>query len=154
MDAAEDKIAEILRRLSARPSRKANRLDCPNEEGLAVFLSGRLEEEARGQVEAHLAQCASCLEDLVAAFESGRDYAAERVPQPLMDKVMGFVKGKGSPFALAVRLVKDAIELINTSARVIPIPIPAVRGRVRPSEGKVIQVRTKSGNSRLPWSWN
>lgn len=41
------------------------KMPCPNEERLAGYLEGRLSEEDRSQMEAHLLDCQICLEGLV-----------------------------------------------------------------------------------------
>jgi hypothetical protein len=53
MDADEDKIGGMLRRLTRRARDKVERANCPGEETLAVFLHGNLPKEARDEVESH-----------------------------------------------------------------------------------------------------
>jgi hypothetical protein len=149
MDDAEDKIEEILRRLSRQVKDRAERTNCPNEETLAAFLSGELAREPLDRVEAHLAQCSFCLEDLVAAYKSGDFAGIETIPQRLIDNAMGLVKGRETVFDFVVRLVKGSIELISTSARVIPMASPALRGEVKPAAGNALQVEHEVGRFRV-----
>lgn len=146
MNSDEEKIVELLRRLPNRANDSADRANCPDEETLAIFLGGPLAGEARREVEAHLAKCSFCVEDLVAAYRSGQDYNIERLPQQLIDKAMALVEGKETLFDLAVRLVKDSIELISTSGRVTSALLQAaVRGKVEPSKGGVLQLEKEVG---------
>jgi hypothetical protein len=146
MNSDEEKIIELLRRLPNRANDRADRANCPDEEALAIFLGGHLLENRRKEVETHLAKCSFCLEDLVAAYRSGQDYNMQRVPQQLMDKAMGLVEGKETLFDLAVRLVRDSIELISTSGRVASAPVPAaIRRGPKLSEGSILQLEKEVG---------
>ena len=148
MNADEERIAEILRRLMSRTQGRDNQADCPDEETLAVFLSGSLDDAARNLVETHLTSCSLCVEDLVAAYKSGK-LGIDKVPQRLVDNAMGLVQGRETLFDLAVRLVKGSIELISTSARVIPAPAPVLRGEVKPAEANSLQVEQEVGRFRI-----
>ena len=150
MSTRGDKIAELLSHLPSRVSGRADRLGCPDEEKLADFLGGHLEKDARATLETHLAQCSFCLKDLVAAYKSGELVGIETAPQRLIDKVLELVQGQRETlFHLAVRLVKGSIELISTSARVIPAPTPVLRGEAKPAEGNALQVEHEVGRFRV-----
>lgn len=150
MDAYEEKLAEILRRLGSRAREWSDRANCPDDETLVNFLGGGLGDDAKELIECHLARCSFCLEDLVAAYSTGQDYDIERVPQRLIDKAMGLVQGKETLFDVVARLVTDSIELVSSSARVIPAPVPAtVRGGAKPPEGSVLQVEKEVGRFRV-----
>ncbi len=150
MDSYEEKIVELLRRLPNRANDRADRANCPDEEILAIFLGGHLLENRRKEVETHLAKCSFCLEDFVAAYKSSQDCATKRVPQRLIDKAMGFVEGKETLFDLAVRLVKDSIELVSTSGRVASAPVPAaIRRGPKLSEGSILQLEKEVGRFRV-----
>ncbi len=149
MDADEDKIGRMLRRPTRQARDKVDRANCPGEETLAVFLSGDLPKEARNEVEAHLAQCSFCMQDLVADYKSGELVGIETAPQRLIDKALELVQGRETLFDLIVRLVKGSIELISTSARVIPAPTPALRGEAKPAAGNALQVEHEVGRFRV-----
>ena len=51
MDADEEKITGILRRLMRHTQGQKNRADCPDEETLALFLSGDLHALAEGKIQ-------------------------------------------------------------------------------------------------------
>jgi len=150
MSNRDDKIVELIRRLSRRASGKANRSGCPDEEGLVDFLAGRLEKDLSGTIEIHLSHCAFCLDDLVAAYKSGELATSEAVPQWLVDKVMELVKAQPETlFHLVVRLVKGSIELMSTSGRVLVAPTPVLRGEAKPVETNALQVEHEVGRFRV-----
>ncbi len=149
MAADEQEIAEILRRLSNRSQTTTDRQDCPDEESLALFLAGNLPESRRSEVEAHLARCAFCLDDVVAAYQSGELTAGENVPRRLMARAMALIPGREAILDLAVRLVKDSIELVSTSARLVTAPSPVVRGEPAPEVGNSLQVEQAVGRFRV-----
>jgi hypothetical protein len=146
MSNRDDKIAELLRRLSSRVSGKVDRLDCPDEEKLSDFLAGHLEKDAREALEAHLAKCSFCMDDLVAAYKSGELAGIETVPQRLIDNVTGLVQGRKVLFDLVVHLTKGTLELIRAS---VPVSWPALavdlRGTPHASAGKVLQLSKAMG---------
>jgi anti-sigma factor RsiW len=149
MDADEEKITGILRRLGSKGRGRHNRSNCPSEESLAVFLNGDLAGAARDQLEAHLAQCAACADDLVATYQSAQPGALGGVPQRLIEKALALVPSKGTLFDLTVRLLRDSIELIRTSGRVIPVPVPVLRGEAVPSHSNMLQVEQEVGRFRV-----
>ena len=149
MNADEKKIAGILQRLPSGARGPNYRSGCPNEETLAVFLSGDLPRDARDEVEVHLAQCSSCIEDLVAACKSGELAGIETVPQRLIESAMRLVKEREMLFNLVVRLARGSIELIRTSGRLMLSPSPVLRGEVRPAEANSLQVEQEVGRFRI-----
>ena len=149
MAADEQEIGEILRRLSNRSGEVKSRQDCPDEESLALFLAENLPESRRSEVEAHLASCSFCLDDVVAAYQSGELTAGENVPRRLMARAMALITGREAILDLAVRLVKDSIELVSTSARLVTAPSPVVRGEPAPEVGNSLQVEQAVGRFRV-----
>ena len=144
MDADEKRIADILQRVRMRS--EPDRTECLSEERLAIFLKGSIADDARTQTEAHLAVCPYCLEEVIAAYKSGDDYGSASVPQRLMAKAMALVSERENLLDLAVRLVEDSLELISTTARVLPVPVPVLRGE--PS-GNTLQVEQEVGRFRV-----
>jgi len=149
MDIDENKIAEMLRRLSGRAREGANRVNCPDEETLAVFLSGDLSGDVGKKVEAHLAKCSFCLDDIVVAYKSGEGYDVLSVPQRLVAKVRALVSKKETLFDLAVRLVGGSIQLVSTTARIMPAPAPVLRGVAPESAGNMLQVEQEVGRFKV-----
>jgi hypothetical protein len=149
MSTADDKIAELLSRLPTRVSGKADRSDCPDEEILASFLAGNLEKDAERTLESHLARCSFCCEDLAAANKFDEFANTERVPQRLIERVMGLVSERENSFDLIVRLVNGSLELIRTAARVTPISAPLLRGGAKPAKGDALQVEQEVGRFRV-----
>jgi hypothetical protein len=147
MDGDEDKIAEFLRRLSARARNRGDRPGCPDEENLAIFLSGPLNENARNILEAHLANCSHCVEDLAAARASEQGY--DTAPHRLIQQAMALVEPKERLFDLAVRLARGALELISTTGRIIPIPVPVMRAETTAVAANAVQVEHDVGRFRI-----
>ena len=146
MSTRDDKIVKLLSRLPNRVSERAERLGCPDEERLADFLVGDLEKDARAALEAHLAQCSFCMDDVVAAYKSGELTSIEPVPQRLIDNAVGLVQTPETLFDLVVRLTKGSLELIRAS---VPVSWPALavnlRGTPPASAGKVLQLSKTMG---------
>lgn len=153
IDRDEEKIGRVLRNLLTRQRRVIGRAGCPDEENLASYLSGLFAEDARNRLEAHLAECTSCLDDLLAAYKAAQETEAVRVPQQIIDRAMSLVrpvKGEKNFLNLVVRVVKDTVELVRTSGQLILAPAPVgVRGRPKPSESSILQVEKEMGRFRV-----
>jgi hypothetical protein len=87
------------------------------------------------------------LEELVAVYKSGTGY--EIVPERVVQKAMALVERREPVFDLAVRFVKDTIELISTSASVIPMTVPATRNLAKPSQANALHVEQELGRFRI-----
>lgn len=146
MNPDEEKIAEILRRLSGRARERTHRVDCPDEEQLAVFLIGDLSGDA-ASIEAHLAHCSLCLDDILAAYQASVDYDVANIPQRLVVKAKALVSEKENVFDLAVRLLEDSIRLLRTTGRVVPVPVPVLRGEK--SATNMLQVEQEVGKFKV-----
>ncbi len=153
IDRDEEKVARILHYLLTRQGSRTRRAGCPDEEELANYSSGLLTEEAKQGLEAHLADCAFCLDDLVAVHKSAQDEEAERVPQGLIHKAMAQlqpVQREESFLDIVVRLVKGSLELVSTSGYLIPAPASAgIRGKPRPSDASILQVEKDIGKFKV-----
>lgn len=153
IDRDEERIGKILRHLLTRQRGRTGRADCPDEEELANYSSGLLTGEGEQGLEAHLADCAFCMDDLVAVHKSAQDEEAERVPQHLITGAMAHLQPdqRGEGFLdIVVRLVKGSIELVSTSGYLIPAPASAgIRGRARPSETSILQVEKDIGKFKV-----
>lgn len=149
MEFDEKKLEGIITDLLRRERGSAPRRNCPAEEELAGYLEGNLDEKAGIQLEAHLAVCSLCVENIVAVCKSGAAIDMEKAPRQLVARAMALFPGRETLVDLAVRLVKDSIELLNTSARVISKPIPAVRGEVISAKGNALQVEQEVGRFRV-----
>ena len=146
MSTRDDKIAVLLGRLSRRASERVDRSDCPDEERLADFLADHLEKDARVALEAHLAQCSFCMDELVTAYKSGALAGIETVPQRLIDNAIRLVEGRESLFDIVVRVSKGTLEIIRAS---VPVKWPALavdlRGTPPGHAGKVLQFNKAMG---------
>jgi len=150
MSTHDDKIAELLGRLRSRVGGKADRSNCPDEERLVDFVAGHLEKRESATIEAHVADCSFCLDDLAAAYQSSEVDGIETVPKRLIDQALKVVQGQRETlFHLVVRLVRGSMELISTSARVTPAPTPVLRGEAKPAESNSLQVEHEVGRFRV-----
>jgi hypothetical protein len=150
MNADGNKIAGILSRFSKRTAGPIDRAKCPNEETLAMFLQGELAGKARDKVEAHLAQCELCIDELVAAFKAAETTGVELdVPRQLVNRAMALVGRTESGFEIAVRLLRDSLELLSTTGRLVPQFVPVVRGEATSAEGNALQVEQEVGRFRV-----
>jgi tetratricopeptide (TPR) repeat protein len=77
---------------------------CPNEETLAAFVDGRLNEQARLQVTEHLVDCGDCRDIVMTASDYGVG-AGEAEPAPKAELVRGrFVKSVLVPLVAAAAI--------------------------------------------------
>ena len=153
IDPDEEKVERILRHLLARRGKEAGRTECPDEEVLAGYLDGNGAEERRRDIEAHLADCAVCLEQAIVAYEAEGRSGAEEAHRELVERVMALVPASHgeSPFLeLVVRLVKNSLELISTSGKLVPITAPVgIRGRAKPLDSTLLQVEKEMGRLKV-----
>jgi len=155
MNHGKEQVGRILRDLLNRGRKKTGRSGCPDEESLASYLTELLMEGAKRELEAHLAECSFCVDDLVAVHKAVQDDATGRVPQRLIDSAMDLVpptqEEQGLP-DLVVRLAKGSLELIRTSGRWIDpltsVPV-GIRGRPKPSESSILQVEKEVGRFKV-----
>lgn len=145
MNGGENKIIEILRRFWVRRPDKADRTRCPDEETLAQFLTGSLMEGTRDRIESHLAVCSYCAQELVVGYKTTETDEVTRVPSRVIERAMALVQDKVVFFDLAVRLIRDSIELISTSGRVVPLLRPIVRTEIKATEANALQVEQEMG---------
>jgi hypothetical protein len=145
----ERKIAEILQRAAKRANVSAERADCPSEETLAIFLNGSLAGKQREQMEAHLARCSFCVEELIAAFRSAATTETDLVPPRLITRAMALVARQETILDLAVRFVKGSIEVVSTSGKIIPRLAPILRTAATTAQGNALQVEQEVGRFRV-----
>lgn len=137
--------------------------NCPDAMMLAAYVDEKLSELERGSVEAHLSSCAACIDELIAALERFGSISEnlQSVPSLLLEQAMALEqsdKPQKRPsqdeglFDIALRFVKDSIELVSTSgdwvASFAAVPLP-VRAKSRSSEHGVLQVQKKIGSYKV-----
>ena len=69
-------------------------MSCPDEERLVDYCEGRLSEEERSQLEAHLSECTDCLEAFVVAKNMRADmnrFGLESVPKSVTEAAVKLV---------------------------------------------------------------
>jgi hypothetical protein len=151
----EDKIERLLQSMLVRRTHEGTRQKCPDEESLANYLGGLLNDGAKRSFETHLAACSRCVDEIVALHKLAGVEGTERVPQRLIDRAMALVKSPKpdeSFFDLVVRVVKDSVELVTTSGQwmnpVAAVPV-GVRGKVQPSRTSILQVDKELGKFKV-----
>lgn len=149
MSSAEEKIVGMLRRLSGAPAGNRDRTLCPDEEVLSQFLNGGVAAEVHGQIETHLADCRFCVEELIAAYDAAESGAPAPAPQWLVQQAMALVADKEAFLDLVARLIRNSIELISTSGRVVPIPSPVLRSEPQPAASNALQVEQDVGRFKI-----
>lgn len=153
IDRDEEEVERILRHLLARRGKEAGRTECPDEEVLAGYLDGNGAEARRGDIEAHLADCAVCLEEAISAYQAAQASHPETVRQQLVEKVLAIIPAPrvGPVFLdLVVRLVKDSVDIVSTSGRLIPATAPVgVRGKPKPLAATLLQVEKAMGRLKV-----
>lgn len=149
MNGNENKILDMLRRFWGLTPNKGDRTGCPDEETLAQFLTGNLADDQRDKIEGHLALCSYCAQELVAGYKATETDEVTRVPQRVMVRAMALVPVKEAFFDLAVRLMRESIELISTSGRVVPLLSPVVRGEAKLAQSNALQVEQEVGRFKI-----
>jgi hypothetical protein len=143
-DHNEERIEQTLRKLLAEGRVLLDRGACPDEERLAVYLSGNLSDADRDTVEEHLSRCSFCLSEIAAVNQALQNTHEETVPRLLMERAMRLVASapRGNVVQLVVRLAKDAVELVSGAGEwIIPVTsqFVAVRGAT-PHAAGIVQV--------------
>ena len=140
----QEETEAALRHLLRKRQQTTEGVGCPDEESLAGYLSGTLSENQREKIEAHLADCSSCVTEMVTVHKASQETMTEKVPQHLIDRAMTLLRpapGQENFLDLVVRVVKDSLELISTSGRPILVAAPvAVRGEEGSVESGIIEV--------------
>jgi hypothetical protein len=70
------------------------KLTCPNEEMIADYLEGRLSQKERSAMEAHLADCDSCLDALIISNEllkNMEDFELSQVPPEITQSAIDLI---------------------------------------------------------------
>jgi hypothetical protein len=150
MAADEDKISEILLRFFKRAAGPVDRAGCPDEETLAVFIEGNLAGSEPDKVESHLARCALCLDELAAALNAVETTGGEvDVPRPLVNRARALVEGRENRYEIAVRLLRESLQLLSTTGRLVPQPVPAVRSESGSANENRLHVEQGVGRFRV-----
>jgi len=149
----EEQIGQILRKYLSQKRERAERASCPDEESLAGFLGGNLRGEKKEQLEAHLAGCSLCLDELVAAHKAMGQTETEKIPSQLIEKAMALVPSTQREqgfFEFVVRMTKDSLELVSTSGQSIltPVPLGVRRGSNRAKQS-IVQVKKVMGKFKV-----
>jgi len=149
----EEQIRRVLRNYLSQERKSTERAGCPDEESLAGFLGGSLRGNAKEQLEAHLAGCSFCLDELVAAHKAMEGAENQKVPREIIEKAMALVPPahrEQGLLDLVVRLAQDSLELVSTSGQSILTPAPlGVRRGSKRSKPSIVQVKKVMGRFKV-----
>jgi hypothetical protein len=152
IDSNEEQIGRILAHLMAG-KRGNGRAGCPDEETLASYLAGGLTPTSGEEMESHLSQCTSCLDELSAAYSSLRGDEKETVPQAFVAKAMALIERDAqqeSFFDIVVRLARGSLELVSTTGQLVGVPVLAgVRGKLESPGTTILQVEKEMGRFKV-----
>lgn len=145
----EEKEMELIVRQLLGSQKQGERIGCITEEAMAEYLSGHGGAETRNVIEAHLANCRACADDLVAVYKTAQDPEAEMAPDRLVERAMALIppgEGDESFLDLVVRLVLDSVELVTTSGRLVSTVAAAeVRGKAKSPDSGILEVEKELG---------
>ncbi|MCZ6624214.1 MAG: hypothetical protein O7B35_08295 [Deltaproteobacteria bacterium] len=152
---SEKQTEKILRGYLSQQRQIKERVGCPDEESLGGYLGGNLRGKAKEELEAHLAGCSFCVDEVVAAHKAMEEVGTETVPRQLMERVMALfpqLQGEQDFLDLEIRLAGASLELVSTTGRWIDTlgtePV-AVRGRSESCETGLLQVETEMGRFNI-----
>jgi hypothetical protein len=152
-DRGEEKIEGILRHFLTRRKHKTSRTNCPDEEVLASYLGRLLEDDEAMRLEAHLAECSLCVEDIVAFYKSTQGREGDKVPQRVIDRALSLVPDtppQENVLDLVIRLVKHSLELVSTSGQLVFISPPlSVRAIPKTPQATVLQVEKEMAEFKV-----
>lgn len=152
IDRSDEQMSKILEGLVAQSPRN-RKVGCPDDEALGTYLTGNLSDNAKSELEAHLADCAACLDDLSTAYRAAHGAETDVAPQSIVDRALALVPAaprEPDVFDLIVNLVRDSLELVTTSGELIPAQAPiGIRGKGELADAAILQVEKVLGKFRV-----
>jgi hypothetical protein len=149
----DDFLVRLLRRLPQIMPGRQGRSGCPEEEALAVYLSGASSEADNAVVENHLASCAYCLDELLAVRHAAQNEAGAAAPAKAVARAMTLrakPKLTSELFNLVVGLARDSLELISTSGQlVMPALAAEVRGKAKAGGAGILRIEKTLGELQI-----
>jgi hypothetical protein len=87
--------SDLVQFLKVRPQRRARLgLGCLNEFELAAYADGLVAESARERIQAHLADCESCLDEVHFMVKARKISLPESIPGPLLSRAQQLADSK------------------------------------------------------------
>jgi hypothetical protein len=152
IDSNDEQLGRILGYLLAQKPRNA-RAGCPDEEILASYLAGGLTPSMGEEMETHLAQCSTCLDELSAAQSSILGDEKETVPGALIAKAMALIPQAAQEegfLDMVVRLARGSLELVSTTGQLVEVPgLAGVRGKPESPGTAILQVEKEMGRFKV-----
>jgi hypothetical protein len=134
---SDDEIIAVLKRVYPRAMKSADKGICPTEDALASFAEGILKGKKQEKLISHLAFCERCL-DTVKFLRQKPMEEDVSVPAWLQNTVKNLVPEKPKTFEIVVTTVKEALQVLSTTAREffgVPEPVLARLGIDMPGQG-------------------
>jgi len=126
-DALDQLISDAIRQavpVSAHPG------PCPEPADMALYIDGLLGPAKSEEVESHLYGCGDCRGILVSAHEAYRPGALESVdPAVIRRSIRRITGGKADVLSVVVRVLRDAVELVQGTFQPALQPVPAFSPR-------------------------
>ena len=152
IDRSDEQMSKILEGLVAQSPRN-RKVGCPDDEALGTYLTGNLSDNAKSELEAHLADCAACLDDLSTAYRTAHGAETDVAPQSIVDRALALVPAaprEPDVFDMIIELVRDSLELVTTSGELVPAQAPAgIRGKGKLADAAILQVEKGLGKFRV-----
>jgi len=153
IEGEEDFIGRLLRRMPRREPGKHLRSVCPDEEVLAAYLANGLSGTDNAELENHLAGCAYCVDDLLAAHHASQSEDLDPVPTKAVARAMALLAKPtltSEIFNLVVEVARDALELVSTSGRLVMTPLAAeIRGKGKSAGEGVLRIEKDLGELQV-----
>ena len=129
----DDNLDKLIRKsIAGKKGRKWFVSSCPKEEALADYLQGRLPQKKKDQVEKHLADCETCLNQAVLYSRLRREPVEQRaeLPRYLMERAIKLfpVRGEHKGKKFWVEILEQGKEVVEVMYPQPLAPVP-VRGK-------------------------
>jgi len=112
-----------------------------------------LDDDEAMRLEAHMAECSLCVEDIVAVYKSTQGREGDKVPQRVIDRALSLVPDtppQENVLDLVIRLVKDSLELVSTSGQLVFIsPSLSVRAIPKTPQATILQVEKEMAEFKV-----
>ncbi len=154
-------LGSIFKNLRRQKKDETPTSECLDAKNLAAYIDGNLSASDRQLLDRHLIVCQRCFEDLgrgVMYIET-LPREIEPLPRHVFERAMETVRPRPekSTFGevrysldLAIRFVKDSLELLSTSGHLALAPVPiAVRGATQEATTPLLTVEDALGETKV-----
>ena len=151
MNDKKDKL-DLMIRDSWKMFKKSLKADkekgCPDEETIASYVEGLLNQKETKNVEQHLLICNDCLEQvkIISQTMEIKEEVLQEVPHRIINRILELVNDKKHLFDVILKFTKETIELIKNPGNLgvdLSFSPAAIRGKKQASSPNII-ILTKS----------